>query len=162
MVLATGWLGTRGSWMLDFVAVAMLVVLPVLAWSVFLAKVQGRYLWHKRIQLALAGTLLVTIALFEYDMRMVTDWRSLASHSPYWNVRGVNVVAWALGVHLSVAVPTAILWIVVVVGALRGFGHPPRPTGHSRRHRTLGWAAVTGMALTAVTGWIFYWMAFVA
>ena len=43
-----GFLGTRGSFMLDFVFLAMFAVVPILGWSVMLAK-RGRYTLHKRV-----------------------------------------------------------------------------------------------------------------
>ncbi len=64
--------------------------------------------------------------------------------------------------HLSFAVPTLLLWIVVVVAAWRRFPNPPQPGSHSRWHARMGWLAVIGMTLTAVTGWVFYGLAFVA
>ncbi len=158
----SGFLGTRASWTLDFVALAMVLLIPILFWSVFLVRVRRHYTWHKRIQLIAATVLTVTIGLFEYDMRFVTDWRKLAAVSPYWNVQGINVLSWALTIHLAVAIPTFLLWVGVIVGALCGFSRPPKPGRHSRWHRPLGWLSVVGMCMTAVTGWIFYWMAFVA
>ena len=64
--------------------------------------------------------------------------------------------------HLSFAVPTLVLWVVVVVQALRKFSRPPSPGPHSQWHARWATLAAAGMFLTAVTGWIFYWLAFVA
>jgi len=63
---------------------------------------------------------------------------------------------------LSFAVPTLVLWIVVVVAALRKFSRPPAPGPHSRWHARWGMIAAVEMLMTAVTGWVFYWLAFVA
>jgi hypothetical protein len=68
----------------------------------------------------------------------------------------------ALTIHLFFAVPTLLLWIVVVVRALKYFPCPPRPGAHSEAHKLMGWLATVGMVMTAVTGWGFYWLAFVA
>jgi hypothetical protein len=54
-----------------------------------------------------------------------------------------------------------VLWIAVVIQALRKFSRPPAPGPHSRWHSRYGTLAAIGMLLTAVTGWTFYWMAFV-
>jgi len=52
-----GFLGTRATLMLDVVFLAMFVVLPVLAASIYLVRARKNYLWHKRIQVALGITL---------------------------------------------------------------------------------------------------------
>ncbi len=148
--------------MLDVVAVAMVVVLPVLALSVYLVKVRRRYALHKKIQLTLGAVLAVTVALFEVDMR-IGGWRHRAEASPYIGHEGsTNWVIVALSVHLCFAVTTAILWIVVIARALANFPKPPVPSAHSPWHRLFGTAAAIDMACTGVTGWIFYYLAFVA
>jgi hypothetical protein len=67
-----------------------------------------------------------------------------------------------LSVHLFFAVSTAILWIVVPLAAWIRFPRPPRPSAHSTWHRRLGWMAAIGLVCTAITGWAFYGLAFVA
>ncbi len=157
-----GFLGTRASLMLDVVFVAMFVVVPVLGYSVYLVKYRQRYALHKRIQLILGVVLLVTVALFEFDMRY-NGWRDRARPSPYYGSDDAGGWMWtALYVHLAFAVTTAGLWIAVIGRALRNFPNPPVPNGHSPWHRRWGQIAAIDMALTALTGWIFYWLAFVA
>jgi len=153
-----GFLGTRASFMLDVVFLAMFVVVPVLAWSVYVVRVRRNYVLHKRVQVTLGLILLAAVTLFEVDMR-INGWHSRAEPSPYWadgTVRNVLVV------HLLFAVSTAVLWIVVMVRALRNFPSPPRPSAHSAWHKRWGWIAAVDMGLTSLTGWIFYWLAFAA
>ena len=154
----------RGSVMLDVVFVAMFIVVPALAVSIYLVKRRGRYDLHKKLQLVLAAVLLVAVLLFELDMQFITRWEMRAEPSPYfaeankWTCpAGISLI-----IHLSFAVPTLLLWIYVVVQALRKFSNPPGPGPHSAAHARTGWPAAIGMLLTAVTGWIFYWLAFVA
>ena len=156
-----GFLGTRASLMLDVVFVAMFLVVPLMAIGIVLAK-RGQYVLHKRLQLATAAVLLLAVLAFEIDMRFFTDWRLLAAPSPYFSANGWNPVTIALTIHLFFAVPTLLLWIVVVVRALKLFPCPPRPGAHSEAHKFMGWLATVGMVMTAVTGWGFYWLAFVA
>jgi hypothetical protein len=157
-----GFLGTRASLMLDVVALAMVVVLPALACSIYLVMYRRRYALHKRVQLALGSVLLVTVALFEVDMR-VGGWRHRAETSPFaGHDGGTDWVSAALAVHLCFAVTTALLWIAVIWRALLGFPNPPAPSQHSAWHRRVGMAAAIDMACTAITGWIFYYLAFVA
>jgi hypothetical protein len=158
-----GFLSTRGSLMLDVVFLAMFVVVPILALSIYLVKFRGRYSWHKMLQLAMASVLLVTVVLFEIDMRL-NDWTKRAIESPYFDPahKWTCPAGVSLLIHLSFAVPTLLLWGLVVVRALRNFSQPPTPGPHSRWHARWGMTAAVGMLLTAATGWVFYWMAFVA
>lgn len=153
-----GFLGTRASIMLDVVFLAMFAVLPLLAWSIRLVKVHRRYALHKRVQLTVGIVLLVAVALFEIDLQLVTNWRERAALSPYYS----TWVFPSLYVHLFFAVPTAFLWLVVVVRALRSFPSPPVPGPHSASHRFWAWLATWEMVGTAVTGWVFYYLSFVA
>lgn len=148
--------------MLDLVVVAMAVLLPALAISIGLVRIGRRYAVHKRIQVALASLLAVTIVLFEIDLRFFTDWRERAALSPYYAPGTWNAVSWSLTIHLLFAVPTALLWAAVVIQALRRFPSPPAPGAYSLAHRRWGWLAAGFMAMTAATGWVFYWLAFVA
>jgi hypothetical protein len=152
-----GFLGTRASIMLDIVFLAMFVVVPVMYGSIWLVRSKRRYTLHKRVQVLLGLTLLVAVTLFEIDMRM-NHWSVRAQPSPYFN----SLVYPSLWVHLFFAVPTAVLWIFVIVQALRKFDDPPLPNAYSDKHKFWAWIAAIEMTLTAVTGWAFYYLAFVA
>src|SRR5262249_7834629 len=135
---------------------------PLLGYSVAIVKYQKRYQLHKSLQLTLGTALLIVVVLFETDMRMY-GWRERAATSPYAGHEGsTDWVVVALAVHLCFAVSTALLWIVVTALALRRFPDPPRPAAHSMWHRRAGKLAAYDMLGTAITGWIFYWLAFVA
>ncbi|HXT59061.1 MAG TPA: DUF420 domain-containing protein [Pirellulales bacterium] len=152
-----GFLGTRASLMLDLVFLAMFAVVPVMGWSIYLVKYRKRYLLHKRIQLVLAVVLLAVVVLFEGDMR-IHGWTERAKPSPYYE----TWVQHSLSIHLPFAVSTALLWIFVTVRALRRFPCPPAPNDHSPSHVFWAKLAAIDMLLTAVTGWAFYGLAFVA
>jgi len=158
-----GFLGTRGSLMLDVVFVAMFAILPVLAFSIYLVRYRRQYELHKKLQLAQGILLLVAVTAFEVDMQMLTEWELRAEPSRYfdpgakWNC----VVGYSLLIHLLFAVPSAVLWVVVIVQALRRFPRPPVPGQHSRQHVLWARLAAGCMVMTAVTGWIFYVLAFV-
>jgi len=157
-----GFLGTRASLMLDVVALAMVAVVPVLAISVYLVKYRRMYSVHKTIQLSLGAALLVAVTAFEVDVRM-NGWRDRAAASPYASHEGsTDWVMAVLTVHLFFAVSSAVLWAVVIYRALRNFPSPPVPGPHSAWHKRWARLAALDMTCTAVTGWIFYWIAFVA
>lgn len=157
----SGFLGTRASLMLDVVFLAMFLLVPALAISIWLVK-HGHYVAHKRLQLVLGGTLLLAVLAFEIDIRLFTNWRILAEPSPYYRTSGWSLVWTALSAHLACAIPATFLWCYVIVQALRKFPNPPRPCAYSMTHRRWGWLATIVMVLTAATGCIFYYLAFVS
>lgn len=158
-----GFLGTRGSIMLDIVFLAMFAVVPVLLFSVYAVKYRQKYDLHRRIQVTLGTVLLLAVAAFEVDMQFVTDWEARAEPSPYFNLaeKWTCPVGVSLLVHLCCAVPTAVLWIFVIVRAVRKFPKPTVPNEYSPQHIRWAKRAAVGMLATAVTGWIFYVLAFV-
>jgi uncharacterized membrane protein YozB (DUF420 family) len=147
--------------MLDLVALGMVLIVPALLLSIYLVRAKKRYAVHKRLQMITASVLLVVLIAFEIEMRVV-GWRERAAASPLsttgtWN----DPVEWSLLIHLVFAIPTLTLWVFVVAGALRGFPLPPGPAAHSARHRLWGRLAALGMTLTALSGLVFYYLAFV-
>ena len=154
-----GFLPTRGSFMLDFVFAAMFLVVAVMGVSIYLVRYRRAYQLHKILQIALGVILLGAVTAFEIDMRFFTNWRTLAEPSPYYASGWVIASLW---IHLAFAIPTPFLWAYVIVQALRKFPSPPIPAAHSRQHILWARWSAAGMLLTAVTGWIFYWLAFVA
>lgn len=153
-----GFLGTRGSIGMDVVLVGLLALLPVLAWSIHLVRTRRDFAGHKRLQLLIAATLLACIVVFEIDVRLLSDWKDRARPSPYWP-RGVLL---ALGIHLVFAISTLVLWVWTIWEALLRFPRPPAPAAHGPRHRRMARLAAIDLVLTACTGTVFYWLAFVA
>jgi uncharacterized membrane protein YozB (DUF420 family) len=147
----------RGSFMLDVVVIAMVAALPVLAYSIFLVKVKKQYELHKRIQITLGLIVGIAVVAFEVDMRL-NGWQHLAEPSPYFDTWVIP----SLVVHVICAVFTLILWVWTIWAALKRIPSPARPSSYSTTHKKLGWASTIGMFLTSITGWIFYWLAFVA
>ncbi len=148
---------SRASGMLDVVALAMVAIVPLLACSIYLVRVKKSYDVHRKLQITLGVVLLVAVTLFEVDMRLY-GWRQYAEASPYYE----SLVHPALYVHLVFAISTACLWIYVIYGALKHFPKPTRPSDYSPRHKKLAWIAAIDLLLTAITGWVFYFLAFVA
>lgn len=154
-----GFLGTRASWAMDAMVLVMALVVVVLGWSVHQVRSKRKFGRHKRAQILLAVGLLAAVVLFETDVRF-NGWEDRAA-----GVVGgaASTAVWtALTVHLVFAVFSVVLWPVVIVRAARNFGAPPHPGAHSAWHRRWAPVAAIGMTLTAVTSWIFYWVAFVA
>jgi hypothetical protein len=152
-----GFLGTRASFMLDFVFLALFAVIPILGWSIYEVKFNRRYQLHKTVQLVLGVVLLVTIALFEIDIRFLDDWTRRSAPE---TGEPAAIVWTSLWIHLVFAISTPFLWIFVTVQALRKIPNPPGPCKYSRQHLFWGKLAALDMLMTALTGWGFYLLAF--
>lgn len=159
----SGFLPGRASLMLDVVVIAMFFVVLALAYSIYSVKYLRAYRRHKVIQIALASALLLVLVLFEVDVHFIDQWMVRADASPYFDAatRSGPVVE-ALAVHLVFATTTFGLWLMLILRALWNFPSPPSPNHHSRFHRRWGTVAAIDMMMTTFTGWIFYWLAFVA
>ena len=148
---------SRASWATDFVAVAMVIVVPVMLYSVYSARGRKNVERHRRLQIALACVLASAVLVFEIDMR-IHGWRHLAEPSPFYE----TLVYPALLTHLFFSIPTFFMWAFLVVSSLKNFTKKQQTLKDPRRHKKIGMLAVIGMTMTSVTGWLFYWLAFVA
>lgn len=153
-----GFLGTRAPLVLDLLFLTMFVVVVVLAWSVYEVKYRRRYQLHKWVQIILGVVLLTAVAIFELDIR-THGWQERAAGQI--GGEASSTVKTALAIHLVFAVTTVLLWPIVIVRAVRNFPNPPAPSPHSPWHIRWGWIAAVDMVLTSITGWVFYWLAFV-
>lgn len=147
---------SRASFMIDFVFVALFAILPLMAWSIRCAK-RGDYELHKKLQILISFALLGAVLLFEIEMRLV-GWTQYAEMSPFFD----SFVFPCLYVHLSFAIPTTFLWAYTVIWSYKRFPSPPKPIRQARRHRLLGQLSAFGMVGTALTGFAFFALAFVA
>jgi len=153
-----GFLGTRAPLMVDVVFTAMFAVVAVLTWSIYQVKIRRRYSVHKWTQITLGAILLFVVILFEIDIRL-HGWEERAAGK----IGGhpASTVYWALYGHLIFAISSVILWPITIALAIANFPSPPAPGPHSRIHIPLARTAAADMVLTAITGWVFYWVAFV-
>ncbi|MCA9089080.1 MAG: DUF420 domain-containing protein [Planctomycetaceae bacterium] len=159
-----GFLGNDASFMLDFVVVALVLVVPVLLYSLYVVKFQHKYGLHRFLQIALGITLLVAVGLFEIDMRLHGGWENIVNKDPAAPRLGeaqLAAVRQVLGIHLIFAISTPFLWGTTLFLALKRFAKPPVPGTHSKLHKTLGWLSVVDLVATSVTGLWFYYVAFV-
>ncbi|HUG90810.1 MAG TPA: DUF420 domain-containing protein [Planctomycetaceae bacterium] len=164
--MSNGFLGYNASLMLDVVVCALVLVVPTLAYSIWVVKIRRNYVRHRNVQVALGAVLLVTVAAFEIDLQVVHGgWEQVVNkpgHEPRLSDERLAVVRQVLHVHLVFAISTPVLWAVTLLLAWRRFPRPPSPSAHSRLHKRLGWLSTADIALTSVTGLVFYYMAFVA
>jgi putative membrane protein len=159
-----GFLGYRTSFMLDFVVVALVLIVPVLIYSLYAVKIRHQYKLHRNLQLLLGIVLLVAVALFEYDLQFVQKgWQNVvAKRATPLTADQLSFVRTILRIHLIFAISTPLLWIATITLALRRMPNPPQPCAHSNLHKRLGWLSTIDIVMTSVTGLIFYYFAFIA
>ena len=106
----------------------------------------------------------VAVGAFEVDLQIVHGgWENIVRKAhPEDSALAAKVTAARpyLWVHLVFAVTTPLLWFTTLLLAFRRFPSPPGPGRHSRAHKTLGWLCTLDITLTAVTGLVFYYVAF--
>lgn len=157
-----GFLGFPTSFMLDAVVVALVLVVPVLIYSLYTVKVLRNYARHRNLQIGLAVTLLAAVMAFEVDLHLVQGgWQEVVKKGPSVSAEQLQFMQTMLRVHLLFAGSTPFLWAVTIILALRYMPNPPQPSAHSRLHKLLGWASTADLVLTSVTGLVFYYVAFV-
>ncbi len=161
-----GFLGYRTSFMLDFVVCALVVIVPLLVTSLCLVKFRKRYNQHRLLQMLLCVVLLVAVGAFEIDLQVIQGgWENVVAKSISDDALLAERISEAqpwLWVHLVFAITTPVLWVITIGMAWRRFPSPPQPAAHSIMHRRLGWLSAIDVTLTAVTGLLFYYVAFVA
>ena len=162
--MTDGFLGFCTSFMLDFVVVALLLIVPILVFSLYAVKVRRNYTLHRNLQLLLGVVLLVAVGLFEIDLQFIQGgWANVvAKRATPLTPAQLGFVQTVLRIHLVFAISTPVLWMVTIVLALRRMPSPPQPCAHSQLHKSLGWISTIDIVLTSVTGLIFYYFAFVA
>ena len=157
-----GFLGYHASLMLDAVVVALVLVVPVLLFSLYSVKIRRRYTLHRNLQLGLAVTLLLAVLAFEIDMHFVQGgWRQVVQKGPPVTTEQLALIQRVLRIHLCFAGSTPFLWATTIILALRRMPNPPMPCAHSRLHKTLGWLSTIDLVMTSITGLIFYYVAFI-
>ena len=161
-----GFLGYDASFMLDFVVTALVAIVPVQLFSVYLVKYRHAFLLHRNLQIFLGITLLVAVTAFEVDMQWVHGgWKNIVNknpESPRLTGETFAQVQMLLRIHLVFAISTPVLWAVTMGLALKRFPSPPVPGCHSKLHKTLGWLSVIDIVATSLTGLWFYYAAFIA
>ncbi|MCA8985221.1 MAG: DUF420 domain-containing protein [Planctomycetaceae bacterium] len=158
-----GFLGNDASFMLDFVVCALLLVVPILAGSIYLVKFRQRFELHKKLQILLGVVLLIAVVAFEVDMQMHGGWKNIVNKTPETpRLSGEELasVEKVLYFHLIFAISTPLVWLVTTVLALRRFPDPVQPGPHSRLHKLLGWISTLDLTMTSLTGLAFYYVAF--
>ncbi len=148
---------SRAPLILDILFLAMLAFLPLLLFSVYLVRIKKKFLIHKRLQIGLTVALMSILIAFEIEMRL-NGWRQYTDESPY---NHTTLMPFLLS-HIAIASATLVFWIVTFIHGLKKIALPPIQSPSTSIHKNLAWISVIGLTLTTLTGWIFYYMAFIA
>jgi putative membrane protein len=151
-----GFLGTDAPFMMDFVVVALVAVIPALMYSIACVK-KGNIERHKNVQIALAIVLLITVTLFEIEIRLADGIDNLMQKSIYYESLAFDIV---LNIHLVFAVSTPLLWAWTIFAALKKYENRVFKDGYGKKHKLLGAISIIDLLLTSVTGLVVYYMAF--
>lgn len=164
--MSHGFLGYDTTFMLDFVVCALVVVVPILLYSLYLVKVRHDYTRHRNVQVLLGLVLLAAVTAFEVDVQLIHGGWEQIVNKPGQPVRlstaELEEVRRVLMIHLVFAISTPLLWGGTMVLAWRRFPNPPTPGPHSAVHKPLGWLSTLDLVATSVTGLWFYYAAFIA
>lgn len=153
-----GILGTRANLVTDVVMLALLIILPLMIYSYRQVR-RGHYEQHRNWQLRLGVVLGIAVVLFEIDMQLSGGIYEMAKGGSYY---GSQLLDTTLYIHLFFSVSTTLIWLFLLLISLKRFQNPPQPNSFSRQHRLWGRLGMMDMMMTAITGYILYWVAFVA
>lgn len=146
----------RAPIILTVLALSLFFVVPLMVWSIRQVRL-GKYLLHKRTQTGTSVALFILLIFFEMQIPG-TDWMKHTATSSF----SEDTIRNYLSVHKSIAISMTLLWTLTLSLALWRTPSSPRPSPHSRLHKILGISSAVMMIITAISGWIFYWMAFIA
>jgi len=159
-----GFLGYRSTFMLDFVVSALVLIVPLLLFSLYSVKIKRNFSLHKKLQIVLGAVLLVAVTAFEIDVQIMHGgWQNIVNQreTPLTPDQ-FNYARNVLYVHLVFAVSTPFFWAATLFLALKRIPNPPVPCAHSKLHQKLGWISTIDITLTSLTGLYWYYVAFVA
>jgi hypothetical protein len=140
--MTDGFLGYRASLMLDIVVCALVIVVPTLLASLYAVKIRGNYALHRFLQVMLGIVLLMTVGLFEIDMRLHGGIVGiLAKRSRPLSAKELTSFYRLLYVHLFFAISTVVLWAVTLSLALRRIPAPPGPISPSASAGSRWWTS---------------------
>jgi len=152
-----GILGSRATAAVDVAYLLLLVIIPLFVWSLEALLVRRNYRLHKRIQLALTPAFLVAFAILARDF-LLGDWRTRAVKDAGEAIAPITLMT--LSIHVAFLVTSLLIWVVLLVAAIRRVPNPPGPCKFGPTY--LFWIVLLGLQtfLAMLTGWEFYMLAY--
>ncbi|MEZ4742282.1 MAG: DUF420 domain-containing protein [Bdellovibrionota bacterium] len=150
--------GSRASFIMDSLVIAMGLFLCIIGYSIANVRKKKSVRQHRKIQLLSSTILIAAIILFEVDVRLY-GWQEQAKKSPFFD----TILYPFLYLHIAIAILAFGAWMVQLITAYKRVDRELKYTSQfAANHKKLGWMATALMTATAVSGWIFYYMAFIA
>lgn len=155
-----GFLPYHATFMLDFVLISLILVVPILLFGLFQAH-KRNYALHAKTMVFLGILLLVVVAFFEIDMQLSGGIEVILKNADRLNAYTAGFKN-LLYIHLFFAISTCILWAYTTILAVKKFGlNNPQPNSYSKTHKLLGRLATLDIVGVALTGFAVYYMAFI-
>ena len=149
----TGFLGTRADAFIDLAIVFFVLAPFLMAYALRLAA-RRRHREHRNLQAGLLAAAIVAVLMLEISIRFGNAGEAYTASSLY----GPSMIALFI-VHLTVAVPTLVIWCWLASLSWRRFSSTlPGPFG--RKHRRWGKLTFVGLCLSSATGTAMYIMGF--
>jgi uncharacterized membrane protein YozB (DUF420 family) len=147
-----GFLGTLAPFMMDLVVVSLVAVVPLLVYSITMAK-KGQIELHRKIQISLAIVLGIAVLLFELEMRLAGGIVNLIEPQRYTFL--FRAYLWF---HIAIAISTLVLWTLTIIKAQKNFIDGTMLTSYRPIHKKLGMYSTLSLLATSVTGLgVYYW-----
>lgn len=127
--------GARWDVLMDIVVVSMVIILPLLWYSVKKVKHDHNYKLHKNIQLTMFTILFFVVLLFEYDMKQNGGIFAMVRGSTY---EGTFFLNFMIYFHTFLSITTSLIWLILIPVSLKKFGKNPRPGKFSKTHKLWG------------------------
>jgi len=150
-MFASGFLGTKAPFFMDFVTIVV-AFLPLLVWfGVGLIR-RGYYGFHTFYQILVFITSVVVVGWFEYGVRVGGGFNSFIQGNP----RPVSFLVGVLVVHIVISTATTIYWAKTLWQAYAHYQRGSLPGGFSVRHIARAKRTLLGIFMTALTGvWVY-------
>jgi heme/copper-type cytochrome/quinol oxidase subunit 3 len=151
-----GFLRSRASLAFDVAFLLELIVIPMLVTSLDLLLVRRQYGAHKKLQLVITALFAIAVAVFAFEF-FAYDWRERVTED-IATIPGITYMT--LNIHLAFLSISAVMWVVLLVQALRKIPSPPEPCEFGPTY--IFWLVLLALQLfiSTLTGWEFYLLAF--
>ncbi len=150
-------LSSRAGWVINGCYLVTLAAPVASLFSIRLVR-RKEYAAHRRLQTILACVGVVAVLALETRIRLAGGSGALLRGSPHAGSEMFRVIA---AVHIAVAVCTYAAWVWLLFASRRAFGKT-LPGPFSRLHKRVGWGVISGLAFTAGSASVVYYLAFVA
>lgn len=151
-----GVFGSRASTAFDVAYLILLLMIPVVVWSLELLLLRKNYLLHRKVQLLLTLTFVIASVVFFADF-FWNGWQHRAAAS----LADIPAITYmTLTIHLVFWLITGLIWLGLLVQSLRKIPSPPQACEFGPFY--VFWMILLALQffLTTLTGWEFYMLAF--